>query len=189
VAGKGRKYYSENKEAKNKKAKIYRKENKDKIRIQTAIYRKKNKGKILKTILLWQKNNPEKVRCSKKVCRAKRRSTPKGHLSHNISKSIGAALKGNKAGRHWEDIVGYSLDQLYRRLRRTLPVGYTWQDYLDGKLHIDHKIPVSVFNFEKPEDEDFQRCFALKNLQLLPALENIIKSNKLDRHFQPSFKF
>ena len=102
---------------------------------------------------------------------------------------MGVALKGNKNGRHWENLVPYTLDQLLKRLRRTLPKGYTWQDYLDGKLHIDHKIPVSVFNFEKPEDEDFQRCFALKNLQLLPALENIKKSNNLDKHFQPSFKF
>ena len=180
-----KKYYSKNKE---KKAE-YRKKNKDKAAIKSASYYKKNKDKLLKAKKIWLKNNPEKAKAYRKAGAKKRRSTPKGHLSTNISKSMCRALKGNKAGRHWEDIVGYTLDQLYRRLRRTLPEGYTWQDYLDGKLHIDHKTPVSVFNFEKPEDDDFQRCFALKNLQLLPALENIIKSNKLDKHFQPSIKF
>lgn len=164
---------------------IYRKKNREKLKLQRAVYYKNNKTKILKIVSSWRKNNPEKMRCYRKKCR----STPKGHLSINTSKSMCRALKGNKAGRHWEEIVGYSLDQLYKRLRRTLPKGYVWQDYLDGKLHIDHKIPVSVFNFEKPEDDDFQRCFALKNLQLLPVRENIIKSNKLDKHFQPSLKF
>lgn len=133
--------------------------------------------------------HPEKARARNRKAMAKNLSTTKGRLRYKISVSIGAALKGNKAGRHWEDIVGYTLGQLYRRLRYTMPKGYEWQDYLDGKLHIDHKIPVSVFNFEKPEDIDFQKCFALKNLQLLPALENIIKSNKLDKHFQPSLRF
>lgn len=173
---------------------------KEKRRKRIVAYEIANKEKILKQKLLYRRNNPEKVQKWRKKYKTahpekareynnRRRSTPKGHLSNNISKSMYKALKGNKAGRHWEDLVGYTLKQLHARLRRTLPSGYTWQDYLDGKLHIDHKVPVSVFNFEKPEDEDFQRCFALKNLQLLPALENIKKSDNLDRHFQPLFKF
>lgn len=186
---KGKAYYAgltvEARESRRTRTVAYRKRNSGKLKAQKVVYRKKNKARILKAVLLWQKNNPEKVRHAKK----KRRLIPKNHLSINISKSMGRALKGNKSGRHWESLIGYTLDQLYSRLRRTLPSGYTWQDYLDGKLHIDHIIPVSVFNFEKPEDTDFQRCFALKNLQLLPARENVIKSNKLDGHFQPSLRF
>lgn len=249
---KGRKYYSENKEQKNKKNRLYRKANKEQVRAQDRkYYRKKHGPKIEKRILhkviegneykrcstckgwfpiqffykkkrewdgldcackkcnaitqlkyyannkkailartkKWELAHPESLRARAKRSMAKILSTAKGRLRYRISNSMGAALRGNKAGRHWEDLVPYNLDQLYRRLRRTLPKGYVWQDYLDGKLHVDHKIPVSVFNFEKPEDDDFQRCFALKNLQLLPVRENIIKSNKLDRHFQPSLKF
>ena len=55
-----------------------------------------------------------------------------------------------------------------------------------GEWHIDHIIPKSVFNFTKPEHEDFKRCWALKNLQPLWAEENISKFNKLDKHFQPT---
>lgn len=176
-----RKYISKNKE----KGILYRKKNKDKFRK----YYENNKEHIDKARSLWRKNNVDKINASRKKCQDKLRATVKGRISMNLSRSMHHALKGNKAGRHWEDLVGYSLKQLHARLLRTLPKEYTWQDYLDGKLHIDHSTPISVFNFEKPEDEDFQRCFALKNLQLLPARENIIKSNKLNVHFQPSLIF
>lgn len=52
--------------------------------------------------------------------------------------------------------------------------------------HIDHKIPKSAFNFETPEDIDFKRCWALKNLQPLWAAENIKKHDRVDKPFQPS---
>jgi len=33
-----------------------------------------------------------------------------------------------------------------------------------------------------------KRCWALSNLRLLPAKENMIKHNKLDRPFQPALR-
>jgi 5-methylcytosine-specific restriction endonuclease McrA len=62
-----------------------------------------------------------------------------------------------------------------------------WND-LD-KLHIDHIVPISVHNFEKVTDDDFKKCWALNNLQLLPSIENISKGAKLEKHFQPSLIF
>ena len=85
--------------------------------------------------------------------------------------------------------LGYTAQDLEKRLRRTIPKGYTWKDFLDGKLHIDYKIPVAVFNFNCPPDLDFKKCFALTNLQLLPAIYNIKKGKKLDKPFQPSLAF
>ena len=110
------------------------------------------------------------------------------NLNHKMRVVIGRALKGNKSGRKWETLVGYSLNDLLKRLNETMPKGYTWQDFLEGKLHIDHKIPKSVFNFTKPEHIDFKRCWALNNLQLLPARENMVKHDKLSRPFQPAFQ-
>ena len=59
---------------------------------------------------------------------------------------------------------------------------------MDGKLHIDHIIPVSVFNFTNDNHIDFFKCWSLDNLQLLPAKENLVKHNKLDISFQPSLQ-
>ncbi len=77
---------------------------------------------------------------------------------------------------------------MQKRLQSTIPEGYTWQDFLDGKLHIDHIIPVNVHNFSSPEHLDFKRCWALDNLQLLQAKQNIIKNNRIETSFQASFK-
>jgi len=99
---------------------------------------------------------------------------------------MGKSLRDNKNGRKWEDLIGYTLDDLIKRLEKTIPKGYIWQDYLTEKLHIDHIIPISVFNFDKPEHIDFKRCWALNNLRLLPAKENMMKHDKLYKPFQPA---
>ena len=180
-------YYLDNIESEKERGKRYRKENKEKIRKRHEIYYQKNKDKILTYIKGWIKKNPEKVskivnRCSRK----KYRLDHKFNLNRRIGPAIKRSLKDNKAGRHWEDLVGYTLDDLINRLKETMPKGHTWQDYLEGKLHIDHIIPITAYNFTKPEHIDFKRCWSLNNLQLLPAKENRSKYNKLDKAFQPS---
>jgi len=120
--------------------------------------------------------------------RNKRKTNLKYNLNNNISGLIRKSLKGNKAGRHWETLVGYTLADLIKILQKTMPEGYTWNDYLNGKLHIDHRIPISVYNFTSPNHIDFLKCWSLENLQLLPAKENLIKHDKLSKPFQPSLK-
>ena len=105
-----------------------------------------------------------------------------------MGSAIRKSLKGNKNGRHWEKLIGYTLKDLIKRLQKTIPEGYYWQDFLNGKLHIDHIIPMDAFNFIRPEHIDFKKCWALKNLQLLPAKENIGKGNRLTKPFQPALK-
>lgn len=115
------------------------------------------------------------------------KSVLRNRISGRMRESL-ASKKNNKNGRHWEGLVGYNVEELKKRLELTMPEEYTWQDFLNGKLHIDHIIPISAFNFSSPEHLDFQRCWDLNNLQLLPAQENLIKHNKLKESFQPSFK-
>jgi len=158
--------------------KEYRKNNREKILLQSSDYfkkyRKKNKDKIKEYQIKWQKN--------------KRRTNLKFKLNDKISIGIYKSLRGNKKCRHWEDLVGYNVIDLIKHLQKTMPEGYTWQDYLKGRLHIDHIIPISAFNFNKPEHPDFKRCWDLKNLRLLPAKENLIKLNKLEKPFQPALQ-
>lgn len=106
-------------------------------------------------------------------------------LHNRIAGLIRYSLKGNKKGRHWEDLVGYGLEGLKRRLKKTIPQSYTWDDYLKGELWVDHIVPITAFNIECPESIDFKRCWALSNLRLLPKIENISKGNKLEKPFQP----
>ena len=61
----------------------------------------------------------------------------------------------------------------------------TWDNY--GKVwHIDHKIPLAVFNYTRPEDIDFKLCWSLKNIAPLGAIENMKKGAKIEKPFQPS---
>ena len=85
--------------------------------------------------------------------------------------------KENKGGRHWEDLVGYSLDDLMINLETTFPEGYGWEDL--NKLEIDHIIPKSHFKYASTEDEEFKKCWALNNLQFLTIEDNRKKKNKL----------
>ena len=64
--------------------------------------------------------------------------------------------------------------------------GMTWETHGKYGWHIDHKIPISAFNFESPKDLDFKKCWALINLQPMWAKENIRKGAKVEKPFQPS---
>ena len=171
------------------KGRIYRKENQEKNKIYQKQWRENNSEYGSKYHKQWRRDNLEKERKYKREYRAMKRKTDfKFYFNDKTSKAIRLSLKGNKNGWHWETLVGYTLNELIKHLKETLPKGYTWNDYLAGKLHIDHIIPLSAFNFNKPEHPDFRRCWALENLQLLPARENLIKGSKLSKPFQPALK-
>ena len=101
---------------------------------------------------------------------------------------INYALKNHGTGKHWKDFIGYNLEELTIHLEKTMPNGYTWKDYMQGKLHIDHILPIAVHNFDKSEHIDFKRCWALSNLQLLTAKANLMKHTKLTKPFQLALK-
>lgn len=136
----------------------------------------------------WAENNMDVVRSLSLKWAKINYATPDGKLRACISRDISKSLRGRKGGKHWESIVGYTLHQLINHLEKQFKPGMTWENY--GTVwHIDHKIPVSVFNFKTYDDIDFQRCWELKNLQPMFAFENKSKGNKLSKPFQPSLAF
>lgn len=209
-------YYEANKEKSAEKSKEYRENNKEAIAIQKKeaysnniehwrTYKKQyyaenseeikqkskrwyesNKEKHHEQSKAWVAANPEKRLATVRKYNHKFRSTPKGNLSSTISKRMNESLrKGMKAGRHWETLVDFTIDQLKAHLEKLFKPGWTWENY--GTVwQIDHKIPIAVFNFERPDDIDFKICWSLKNLQPLEASKNMSKRDKIDRPFQPS---
>lgn len=138
-----------------------------------------------KTAKSWCMVNPDRVRELVNRGNIKSRSTSKGKLNHNIGNNIGHSLRGSKAGRRWEDLVGFTVEQLKKHLEKRFEPRMTWENY-GTYWEIDHKIPIAVFNFEKPEDIDFRLCWSLKNLQPLEAKKNRSKQDKIGKPFQPS---
>lgn len=112
------------------------------------------------------------------------RKTAKGKLSDNFRRRINKSLRKTKNGRSWELLVGYTAQKLKKHLEKHFLPGMTWDNY--GEWHIDHRIPITAFNYEKPEDIDFKRCWALENLRPLWAPDNRRKLNKINKPFQPS---
>jgi len=174
-----KKYYREHRESELERKKKYYQENKERI----LEYRQNNRETILESHRIYNLTHRKERSIYKRI---KLRTDLKFNLNQKMNRAIGKTIKGNKNDIHLESLLGYSYNDLIKRLNKTMPEGYTWRDVLNGKLHIDHIIPISVFNFTKSGQIGFKRCWALKNLQLLPARENLKKGNKLTRPFQPA---
>lgn len=100
---------------------------------------------------------------------------PRHALSKRISHAIRLALGKRKAGRRWETIVGYSLDDLMRHIERQFERGMTWENM--GEWHIDHVLPIAMFSYETCDDPEFRACWALTNLRPLWAKKNLQKAD------------
>jgi len=182
-------YYINNSEKEKEYTKQYYIDNKEKCDERDKQYyqnHKKEKGKYNRE---YKQNHPrDRSDYNRQWFKHKRKTDLKYNLNHRMRCSIYNAIRGNKAGKHWEILVGYSLNILIKHLEKTLPNNYTWQDYLKGRLQIDHITPVRIFNFTTPEHIDFRRCWDLSNLRLLPSKENNCKGGKLNKPFQPALK-
>jgi hypothetical protein len=98
--------------------------------------------------------------------------------------SIWSGLKGNKKGRKWERIVGYTLEDLMMHLEKQFQAGMTWANY--GEWNLDHVIPRVAFAYSDAGDIDFKRCWCLENLQPLWKEDNYKKHAKIIKPFQPT---
>ena len=135
----------------------------------------------------WRLKNLDKAREFQRKCYMKRRSTIKGKLDHRMSVRIQQSLKNSKRSQNWELLVGYTVNDLKQHLQKQFTGNMTWEKLMEGEIHIDHKIPIVAFNYSKPDDYDFKRCWSLDNLQPMWAQDNRSKKARLDKPFQPSF--
>ena len=180
-----KKHRQENPEQTREAERKWRLANPEKVREKSRKHLLANPEKYRAASLRWAMDNREKRRKSIRKADRKRRQNPKIRLSEAVSAGIAYSLSNGsgKNGSHWEELVGYTVQELMQHLEQRFQPGMSWANY--GGWHIDHKIPISVFNFTKPEDIAFGRCWGLPNLQPLWAKENMSKHNKIDKHFQP----
>jgi hypothetical protein len=191
-------YDAKNSEKINKRAKIHYLKNRDRMLEKARKYRLAHPEKYIAYHREYAEKNKEKLReyrqsdHAKKIetaAKKRRREDPKYRLNANFSKAVWESMKGNKNGNRWEKMVGYSIKDLKLHLEKQFLDGMSWENYGKGGWHIDHRIPVRAFNFEKKDDLDFRRCWSLKNLQPMWETENLSKGGKLEAPFQPSLMF
>jgi len=126
----------------------------------------------------WVENNREGRNELNRLSRERHpeyENEPQRKVSRNMRHLIYYSLKRQKNGNHWEDLVGYNLNDLMTHLEKTFSGGMDWNNY--GKWHIDHIRPISSFNFNSYEDVEFKECWQLSNLQPLWEHENKVKKN------------
>jgi len=124
-------------------------------------------------------SNPKNIQRRKELNKIKRQN-PIYKLHANISIHINHCLKSTitpKNKRKWENLVGYSLNDLKKHLESLFINGMSWDNY--GQWHIDHKIPKSSFNITSDSCDAFKQCWSLSNLQPLWATDNLKKSYKI----------
>lgn len=98
-------------------------------------------------------------------------------INMRMRNAIRKALKGGKGGRKWEEILGYTLDDLRAHLAAQMPKGHTLEDL--GRIHIDHIIPKILFDVTN--EDELRAAWALPNLRPTTASENLSKGAR--RHF------
>ena len=175
IAKQHKMYYEKNKKKILERKKKNYVKNRERI---TEINKKsceKNRERILERKRKYQKEHKDQQNAYKT---RKRHENPKLRLEHNISSVIRQSLKGQKNGRQWESLVGFTLDDLVCHLEKQFTPEVTWDNY-GSYWHLDHIIPLSYFKYETAEDTEFKMAWCLDNLQSLQKTLNFSKGNRL----------
>jgi predicted DNA-binding protein YlxM (UPF0122 family) len=133
----------------------------------------------------WDRKNRERRNMRAKKYRDKIKNSISFRLNNAMRSAIYHSLKGNKNGWHWEELAGYTVEDLRKHIESLWEPWMNWDNW--GKYdpnrrtwQIDHIKPVSSFNITGPECEDFKQCWALENLRPVPAIENILKKDRVN---------
>jgi hypothetical protein len=164
----GKRKYYENIEYNRLRNKNYRINNKEKMKCLKKNYCLNNKEKI--------KIYSEKRKHITNHLAKERRKDPQNRLRSNMSSMITRTLRNGKCGKSWFNLIPYSLEELKNHLESKFTKGMTWNNYGKEGWHIDHIIPRSFFDHSSYDTEDFQKCWALNNLQPLWATKEIAMS-------------
>ncbi len=177
----GKEYREINSEKVKEKNRKYQKENPEKGRKRTAKYRKNNLEKVRERDRIWKKMNRSKTRTYES-----NRLHNNAHfkLKKRISNLVNCYLKrrlSSKEGKSTFTFLPYTVEELKQHLEKQFEPWMNWDNWGNRKncWNIDHKIPSSSFNYKNVEDKGFQKCWALRNLRPMNAIENFKKYNKI----------
>lgn len=101
-------------------------------------------------------------------------------LNHRVGALVRRTLRFNKKkDGKMKDILGFTVDELQQHIESQFSEGMSWDKFLSGEIHLDHKTPINFFKPESVDDPAFKECWALSNLQPLWARDNLSKGYKI----------
>lgn len=185
-------YYELNKEVLLPKQKAYHANTSDIRHAQHREYYKQNKDQIIQNSRQYKEEHPEQHKQYMKEYteihhdrlldykngynRNKYATDTKHRLRVCFGANLYNSIKKLKAGRKWEDIVGYTLEQLMWHLESKFDDNMSWDNY-GSYWHVDHIVGVANFNYNSYDDEAFKKCWSLANLQPLYGPDNMAKGD------------
>jgi hypothetical protein len=188
---KKKKYWESNAKQIGLKRQRKRQENQEEYLLRDKQYRDENRERIRQYNKQYLKS--EKAKSWRKTYRTKKIQTDikfaiNGRIRTSLRNTL-ANLSIYKKGSHWENILGYTSQQLIEHLETTLPEGITLNMALKQKksFHIDHIIPISAYTITSIDDLELKKCWNYRNLRMLEASENINKANMLDMELVKKF--
>lgn len=179
-------YREKNKELIAKKKKAYREANKEKVRKQSSdsYQRRKKKISTYRSTEEYKAKRKMRRKAYKETAaayqRRRRQTDPSYRLRAIVSTAVCNTLKnqGSTKGGPTFSALPYSPQDLVEHLERQFDDKMSWDNYGDY-WHVDHIYPQSLLPYSSLEEENFQKCWALENLQPLEVTENMKKSNKV----------
>lgn len=155
---------SQCKTCRSKAKKIYRDANKERINAQSREYSSRPEVKEK------AKRTPEQKRRRNIIERKRWREDEHYRTYLNLCNGLNSMLAGKAKTCRTMQYVGCSIEELVDHLNESRPD-------TDEPLHIDHIIPKSLYNLT---EKDLCRCWNYANLRLIPASQNLAKSDNLD---------
>jgi len=110
----------------------------------------------------------------------RRREDPIYRMRQNVSSAVRKALFRNNGGKDGQATfthLPYTVAELKEHLEKQFDDTMTWENY-GSYWEIDHIYPQSLLPYESLECENFQKAWALSNLQPLESRENKVKGNR-----------
>jgi hypothetical protein len=104
--------------------------------------------------------------------RARIKSRPRRDL-RNLDYALRRGLRGDGDFTGYAKVLGYDAAALKAHLESLFTEGMDWAKFHAGLIHIDHVLPLVLFDFA--DDEGVREAYALSNLQPLWAHENLRK--------------
>lgn len=154
----------------------YRERHGERIREKERQWREGNAETVKDRQEHYKKRNPHARKISYSRYYQSKKNDPTFALNYRMRHSIWLSLKEQKQGQSWEELIGYTVDDLRVHLERQFLPGMSWDNM--GEWHIDHVLPLALHKFESPDDPEFKAAWSLPNLRPLWAEDNLKKNAK-----------
>lgn len=148
-----------------------------------AAWHKSNAARVAEIKSAWYERNKHRKLSQedrdKMNARRRERAAqiPSIRINASMSHRMRDGIVERKEGRSWRTFVSYSLEQLTAHLQRQFRKGMTWANY-GSHWHIDHITPLSSFDIQSFDSDEFRAAWALTNLQPLWARDNKTKNDR-----------